>query len=1174
LAKLTQSETGAFSAVPASGSLDGVNVAQLPVSNGTATAVWEVLDSNFNALENFEFGVWIQSGALLTGTVTGSAAPVVPGGSSASQTLPIPRFTAGMSSADLAKGCAVPTTTSLTAPTTPVLAGAAVSFTATVTSSNASYTGAPAGVVTLLDGGVPIPGTATGVPPSGIATFSASFASGNHTLTARFVSSDSRQLDSVSQVVVLLAAASASVPAPAPYYPQISKIDPAVGSPVQNSYTVSLSADGNTLLLGSYSDTNYTGAAWIYERQNGVWTQRAKLVPSDAVASTSQAGTSVALSADGNTAIIGGPGAGDGASWVFVRDHGSWVQQAKLVGSGVVNSSTAIAQGFSVAVSADGNTAAVGGPGDNSAAGAVWIFTRTVGNWSQQGPKLVGSGASGTYFLGNRQGTAVSLSGDGNTLIAGAPNDGDAAGAVWIFTRSSGVWSQAGPKLAGNTGVEQGASVAISGDGQTAIIGKPGDVTASNWAFTKVGGSWIPQGPQTTGATRALGNSVAISGDGNIAALPGAGFAQNPISIFRRASGIWTRDANPVESALINAGNPLTVLSVSMASDGLTVAAGAADSTSPVGQQGGVWIFTQPVPSITTLVQSPSPAGTTFTAAVSTANLAISGPVAGSVTFYDSGVAIPGSTTTIGSGGIATFTTGFGSHRISAAFSPSTSFLLPSVSSEVALSGGRLSPTVALSSSTWPSMVGQSVTFTANVSGDGAIPTGTVRFSDGSHTLGTSTVTGGQAVFTTKFTNAATHDIYAFYSGDGSYSDGFVRFGQWVDRVGAALTLAADHSTAAVLQPVMLTAQLTAPPPGAPAATGQIQFLDGGVAIGAATIANGTASYQAGSLAAGAHLLVASYSGDPNWYAIRSQPVTVTVSAAATATVLSAVYLADQTQLVAKVSGPASMTLSGSVQFVDADTKSVLGSASLSGTQAALAIPLDGALAIAGHSIEAIYSGKGNLQSSTSNALKLAAMVNAAGKTSEVFAPDELVSILGGGPGSITDLCIAVVDSAGASRNAVIGSVSPEQAGFVLPHGMASGPATLTLSRSGAAIYTATIRIAAVAPALFSQAQILRVHADGTTAVESAASPIAMGSDVLYLVVYGTGIRNRSGDAGVVCIINGRALPVLYAGEQPGSAGVDQVNVRLPGSLSGAGPAAVSVTVDGAQSNAIALMFQ
>jgi hypothetical protein len=200
-------------------------------------------------------------------------------------------------------------------------------------------------------------------------------------------------------------------------------------------------------------------------------------------------GSSVAISADGNTAIVGGPydNSQAGATMMYTRSGGVWSQQGgKLVGKGAVG---APRQGTSVAISADGNTAIVGGPYDDSQAGAAWVFIRSGGVWSQQGGKLVGSGAVGRA----RQGTSVAISADGNTAIIGGQWDNNQAGAAWVFTRSGGVWSQQGNKLVGPGAVaaaQQGTSVAVSADGTTAIVGGQYDngQAGAAWVFALGGG--------------------------------------------------------------------------------------------------------------------------------------------------------------------------------------------------------------------------------------------------------------------------------------------------------------------------------------------------------------------------------------------------------------------------------------------------------------------------------------------------------------------------------------------------------------------------------------------------------------------------------------------------------------------------------------------------------------
>jgi hypothetical protein len=110
-----------------------------------------------------------------------------------------------------------------------------------------------------------------------------------------------------------------------------------------------------------------------------VWNQQAKLSGTDAL-SNAQLGFSISLSGDGNTAMIGGPGPFDnrigGAAWVFTRAGGVWSQQAKLVGTGAVGGAL---QGYSVSLSSDGDFAIVGGLADNNDAGAAWVYVRFAG---------------------------------------------------------------------------------------------------------------------------------------------------------------------------------------------------------------------------------------------------------------------------------------------------------------------------------------------------------------------------------------------------------------------------------------------------------------------------------------------------------------------------------------------------------------------------------------------------------------------------------------------------------------------------------------------------------------------------------------------------------------------------------------------------------------------------
>jgi hypothetical protein len=306
----------------------------------------------------------------------------------------------------------------------------------------------------------------------------------------------------VASAMVIGALAFAPKPAAAQFTQQGPKLvgSGAVGYEILQGLSVALSADGNTAIMGGPRDNLDVGAAWVFTRTNGVWTQQGgKLV--GAVANEASGQGSVALSADGNTALIGGPGASfsAGATWVFTRSNGVWTQEGnRLVGTDGLGA----AQGYSVALSADGNTAIICGPFDNDV-GAAWVFTRSNGVWTQQGSKLVGTGAVGQAHQAN----SVAVSADGNTAIIGGVSDKSLAGAAWVFTRSNGVWTQQGNKLVGSGAIEtffpaeQGSSVALSANGNTAIIGGPGDNLAvgAAWVFTRSNGVWTQQGSKLVG---------------------------------------------------------------------------------------------------------------------------------------------------------------------------------------------------------------------------------------------------------------------------------------------------------------------------------------------------------------------------------------------------------------------------------------------------------------------------------------------------------------------------------------------------------------------------------------------------------------------------------------------------------------------------------------------------
>jgi len=355
---------------------------------------------------------------------------------------------------------------------------------------------------------------------------------------------------------------------------------------------ISLTTAAGTAIGG----TNFTVTATSYPSVQ----QGAKLVGTGAVGPYyPNRGRSVAVSADGNTAIVGGQGdnTGQGAVWVYTRSGSTWAQQgSKLVGTG--NTGSAF-QGNSVSISADGNTILAGGPGDNSNQGAAWVYTRSGGTWTQQGPKLVGAGNAGAAG----QGQSVSLSADGNTAILGGYNDNSGVGAAWVYTRSGGSWAQQGSKLVG-TGADsiayQGASVSLSADGNTAIVGGDQDNSwqGAAWVYTRSGGSWAQQGSKLVG-TGAVGNyvaqgcSVSLSADGNTAIVGGAddNNFQGAAWVYTRSGGTWAQQG----SKLVGTGGSgyrIQGYSVSLSADGNTAIVGGPGDNP---YQGGTWIYTRSV---------------------------------------------------------------------------------------------------------------------------------------------------------------------------------------------------------------------------------------------------------------------------------------------------------------------------------------------------------------------------------------------------------------------------------------------------------------------------------------------------------------------------------------------------------------------------------------------------
>jgi len=274
--------------------------------------------------------------------------------------------------------------------------------------------------------------------------------------------------------------------------------------------SVSISGDGSTILVGANresitwaNEVNRPGLAHVYVLDSGSWTLQADLVASD-YAHYDDFGISTALSHDGNTAVVGASGAeegGDatdrGAAYVFVRNGTTWSQQQRLKGTGTHTIGEHF--GSSTALSDDGNTLVVGaekGVMDATEGftyyGLAYVFTRNETVWTQEDILR----ASDYALQEQKFGHSASISGDGNTALIGKP-EYSATGEAYIFTRTDSTWSEQQILTpSDSTSGYFGGAVSLSRDAKKAIIGARlaktnGDtITGAAYVFTNNGTTW------------------------------------------------------------------------------------------------------------------------------------------------------------------------------------------------------------------------------------------------------------------------------------------------------------------------------------------------------------------------------------------------------------------------------------------------------------------------------------------------------------------------------------------------------------------------------------------------------------------------------------------------------------------------------------------------------------
>jgi RNase P/RNase MRP subunit p29 len=303
-------------------------------------------------------------------------------------------------------------------------------------------------------------------------------------------------------------------------------------------------------------------------------------------------GNSVALS--GNTLVVGAPyedssattingeqsdnsAKDSGAAYVFLFLFGGWGQQAYLKGSNADANDW-----FGASVAVDGNTLVVGAPWDSRSApysGAVYVFTHTNGVWSQEANLKASNPGEVDYF-----GESVAVSGD--VLVVGAPGDSHSAylsGAVYVFRRTNGVWSQEAYLKASNINAHDrfGASVAV--DGSTLVVGAPWDDgdhsvprSGTVYVFLYLFGAWGQQTYLKASNSRVydfFGRSVAVDGNTLVVGAPGdsrSAPVSGAVYVFTHTNGVWSQEAD-LKASNVGKGD---FFGTSVAVDGNTLVVG------------------------------------------------------------------------------------------------------------------------------------------------------------------------------------------------------------------------------------------------------------------------------------------------------------------------------------------------------------------------------------------------------------------------------------------------------------------------------------------------------------------------------------------------------------------------------------------------------------------------
>jgi hypothetical protein len=557
------------------------------------------------------------------------------------------------------------------------------------------------------------------------------------------------------------------------------------------------------------------------------------------------------------------------------------------------------------------------------------------------------------------------------TVSAIAPGAGTPAGTVTFLDGGATLGTA---NLSGGSAGFTTSGLAVGSHTITASYAGDGNFVASSSAA-------VGQAVNQDGSSTALSSSLNPSTTGQAITFTATLSASAPGSGMPTGTVTFVDGATTLATAPLNSGSAsYTTSTLSTGTHAITTSyigdGNFAGSTSNTVSQ---TVNQTLVGTTTMLASSLNPSGTgqavTLTATV-TSNSG-SGTPTGTVTFLDGAA-------TLGAGsisaGTATFTTsalGAGTHLISAAYSGDTTFG-SSTSNTVSqtVTSTAVGTTTTLTSSPNSSYFGQAVTFAATVtptSGSGT-PTGTVAFVDGASaaTIGTASLSGGQATLTTSALSAVNHAITAQYSGDMNFtSSSSTPLIQTVNQMptSTALTSSPNPSSG---QAVTFTATVTTNFPSSAVPTGTVTFMTVKTTLGTGTLdATGHATLTSSSFTTtGTSTVTAVYSGTANY--ITSSGTTVQTVAnnkkGTTTSVASSLNPSVSAQAVtftATVTPSGSGTPTGTVTFLD--IKTTLGTATLGSSGAATFTT--SSLTVGTHSVTARYSGDSNFNSGSSAVL-------------------------------------------------------------------------------------------------------------------------------------------------------------------------------------------------------------